>query len=88
MNASYQAHSNSIHWTWNAIGERWEVWEKAYWENLGRIEGGNGEQINHILQTHMKFSKIKIEELKFKNNGSLNNVLYSHRIERKNVSVK
>lgn len=36
----------------------------------------------------MKFSKIKIvEELKFKNiNGSLNNVLYSHRIEKKSLS--
>lgn len=36
----------------------------------------------------MKFSKINIvEELKFKNiNGLLNNVLYSHRIEKKSLS--
>lgn len=59
MNASYQAHSNSIHWTWNAIGERWEVLEKAYWENMGRIEGGNGEQIRSYFANTYEVLKNK-----------------------------
>ena len=59
MNASYQAHSNSIHWTWRAIGERQEVWEKAYWENMGRIEGGNGEQIRSYFANTYEVLKNK-----------------------------
>lgn len=67
MDAPNHAHMNSIHWTWRAIKKkRHEVWERASWENMGRIIGGEwGADMIIFCKHHMKFSKIKIiEELK------------------------
>lgn len=54
MDAPYYAHSQSLDLEEDYPKEdvRFEE-ERAYWENMGRVEGGMGDRHDHILHTHI-----------------------------------
>lgn len=56
MDAPYYGHSQSLDleedYQQSKEDVRFEE-ERAYWENMGRVEGGMGDRHDHILHTHI-----------------------------------